>query len=93
VPVLINYSVGKKRFEKKPDEGDLDLIERIEGGRIPYWYPTDELPEGYNTEQPKKSHGVTHVHQFYTMRNLWILGAICSISEPRRQIQQYANLP
>jgi hypothetical protein len=30
--VLINYSVGKKRFEKKPDEGDLDLIERIERG-------------------------------------------------------------
>ncbi len=73
VPVLINYSVGKKRFEKKPDEGDLDLIERIEGGRIPYWYPTDELPEGYNTEQPKRSHGVTHVHQFYSKRNLTLL--------------------
>ncbi|WP_214083939.1 DNA methyltransferase [Methanoculleus sp.] len=76
VPVLINYSVGKKRFEKVSDEGDLDLIRQIEGGRIPYWYPTDELPEGYNTEQPKKSHGVTHVHQFYTKRNLWILGAL-----------------
>ncbi|HON41227.1 MAG TPA: DNA methyltransferase, partial [Methanoculleus sp.] len=44
VPVLINYSVGKKRFEKVPDENDLALIQRIEGGRIPYWYPTDELP-------------------------------------------------
>jgi len=28
VPVLINYSVGKKRFEKKPDEFDLALIEK-----------------------------------------------------------------
>jgi len=75
VPVLINYSVGKKRFEKVPDEGDLALIRCIEEGRIPYWYPTDELPEGYNTEQPKKSHGVTHVHQFYTKRNLWVLAS------------------
>jgi predicted RNA-binding Zn-ribbon protein involved in translation (DUF1610 family) len=76
VPVLINYSVGKKRFEKVPDENDLALIQRIEGGRIPYWYPTDRMPDGYNTEQPKKSHGVTHVHQFYTKRNLWVLAAI-----------------
>jgi len=73
VPVLINYSVGKKRFEKMPDEGDLDLLDRIEMKAIPYWHPTDELPEGYNTEQPKKSHGVTHVHQFYSKRNLLLL--------------------
>ena len=30
VPVLINYSVGKKRFEKQPDAFDLALIEKIE---------------------------------------------------------------
>lgn len=72
VPVLINYSVGKKRFEKKPDEFDLALIEKINNMEIPYWYPTDELPNGYNTEQPKRSHGITHVHQFYTRRNLYV---------------------
>jgi len=76
VPVLINYSVGKKRFEKKPDEFDLALIEKINNMEIPYWYPTDELPNGYNTEQPKRSHGITHVHQFYTRRNLAVLAAI-----------------
>ena len=79
VPVLINYSVGKKRFEKVPDEGDLDLIQRIEMKAIPYWYPTDELPDGYNTEQPKKSHGVTHVHQFYYKRPLYLLSKIFSV--------------
>ena len=26
VPVLINYSVGNKRFEKRPDKADLALI-------------------------------------------------------------------
>lgn len=73
VPVLINYSVGRKRYEKKPDRYDLELLKKIEEMDIPYWYPTDRMPEGYNTEQPKKSHGITHVHHFYTRRNLYIL--------------------
>jgi predicted RNA-binding Zn-ribbon protein involved in translation (DUF1610 family) len=30
VPVLINYSVGGKRYEKKPDEYDLELIRKID---------------------------------------------------------------
>lgn len=75
VPVLINYSVGKQRLEKKPDAFDLALIEKIEQLEIPYWFPTNRMPEGYNTEQPKISHGITHVHHFYTKRNLWVLGA------------------
>jgi len=73
VPVLINYSAGKKRFEKAPDENDLILIKKIEGGAIPYWFPINRMPEGYNTKQPEKSHGITHVHHFYAKRNLWIL--------------------
>jgi DNA modification methylase len=76
VPVLINYSAGKKRFEKTPDEYDLALIEKINNMEIPYWYPTDELPNGYNTEQPKRSHGITHVHQFYTKRCLAYLSCM-----------------
>jgi DNA modification methylase/predicted RNA-binding Zn-ribbon protein involved in translation (DUF1610 family) len=75
VPVLINYSFGGRRFEKTPDAFDLALIEKIEELDIPYWFPTDRMPEGYNTEQPKVSHGLTHVHHFYTKRNLWVLGA------------------
>lgn len=76
VPVLINYSVGKKRFEKTPDKYDLALIEKINNMEIPYWYPIDKLPKGYNTEQPKRTHGITHVHQFYTRRNLAVISKI-----------------
>ena len=76
VPVLINYSVGKKRFEKVPDAFDLVLIERIENSEIPYWFPTEHLPNGYNTKQPMRSHGITHVHHFYTKRNLWVLAVV-----------------
>jgi len=75
VPVLINYSVGRKRYEKEPDQFDLDLLKKIEESVIPYWFPTDRMPEGYNTEQPKRSHGITHVHHFYTKRNIWVLAS------------------
>ncbi len=52
VPVLINYSVGKKRYDKTPDAFDLALIEKIESSDIPYWFPTDKLPEGEKTRDP-----------------------------------------
>ncbi|MCL6590795.1 MAG: site-specific DNA-methyltransferase [Firmicutes bacterium] len=76
VPVLIIYNIDSKRYEKIPDEFDFKLIEEIESRRIPCWFPTDEMPEGYNTEQPKISHGITHANHFYTKRNLWTLGVL-----------------
>src|SRR5690606_3907494 len=75
VPVLINYSVGKKRFEKTPDAFDLALIEKIEELDIPYWFPTDRMPEGEESRR-NDDIGLTHVHHFYTKRNLWALGAL-----------------
>ena len=79
VPVRINYSVGKKRFEKVPDEEDLETLRRISEYKIKADYPVDELPYGYNTEQPKHSHGLTNVHHFYTKRNLITLAAFYNI--------------
>lgn len=76
VPVMTNYSYGGDRFDKKPDEDDLALLEKIESMDVPYRYPCYELPVGYNTEQPKKSHGFNYVHQFYTKRNLIVLSYI-----------------
>lgn len=76
VPVRINYTYGRKRFSKKPDENDLAIIGKIETMEIPYWYPTDELPVGYNTEQPVRSHGVTNIHYFFTKRVLYELSFV-----------------
>ncbi len=69
-PVLILYDYDGKRHEKIPDKEDLALIEQIEQFDIHDWYPTVEVPLGFNTEQPKRSHGLTHVHHFFTKRNL-----------------------
>ncbi len=75
IPVIINYSMGKKRFEKKPDSYDMEIIGRIENSDIPYWYPMDPIPKGDKTVEPLRI-GITHVHHFYTKRNLWVLAAI-----------------
>ena len=74
VPVLITYSADGKRFEKIPDEADLALIDRIEGSEIPYWFPTDRMMEGQETRRNDPI-GITHVHHFYTRRNLWVLAS------------------
>jgi hypothetical protein len=34
------------------------------------------MPNGYNTNQPKKSHNFTHIHHFYTKRNIYILSKL-----------------
>ena len=77
VPALISYSLGKKRFEKIPDEADFALIKKIEEDEIPYKFPVDKIPKGDKTSDPFGV-GITHVHQFYTKRNLWILSKLYS---------------
>lgn len=74
VPVLINYTVGERRYEKAPDTFDIALIDKIEQLDIPYWFPTDRMTEGEESRR-NDDIGLTHVHHFYTKRNLWVLGA------------------
>jgi DNA modification methylase len=77
IPVLIDYSIGKKRYKKKPDEKDLILLDEIINKSIPYWYPNelmmfkegnwgDYWRSGYHT-------GYKRISDFYTKRSLWSL--------------------
>ena len=75
VPVLINYKVGSKRYEKKPDLEDLKLIDKINSFKIDSWIPTDRMPEGGETRRNDPS-GVTNIHDFYSRRNLVALSLI-----------------
>jgi len=75
-PVLIKYNVGKKSFEKTPDEDDIEILKKIDEMDIPYWIPSDEIPIGFNTQQPIRSHGFTHIHHFFTKRTLIILSFV-----------------
>lgn len=77
-PVRISYSIGGSRFEKRPDENDLLNIDKTENMQIPHWFPVSPLPNGFNTSQPIRSHGITHLHHFYSNRNLCALASYLS---------------
>jgi len=68
-PALINYSVGKKTFEKAPGTDDVALLDRIAGLPLPNEVPTVAFPidEMYHGSRlaPK---GFTHVHHLFLPR-------------------------
>jgi len=78
VPVLINYSIEgvRERQEKVPDQQDLDLIAKASELTDGIWHPSNELPDGYNTRQPIRSHGMKRICDFYTARNLYALSKV-----------------
>ena len=77
IPVLIHYTVAKKRFEKKPDRHDLAVLQKIDAMTFPKTVSAvkvnfqdqpwgDLFRAGYHA-------GVTHAHHFFTKRNLLAL--------------------
>lgn len=78
--VLINYSVGKKRYEKRPDVHDLTLIRQIEERDIPYWFPSNPMMskgiQWGDTWRAGYHAGISHVHHFFTRCNLWCLATL-----------------
>ncbi|MDQ0163328.1 DNA methyltransferase [Aeribacillus alveayuensis] len=87
VPVLINYTYGKQRFDKKPDEFDFELFMRIKEMKISTWYPTNGLKNGDKTVEPRRI-GLEYVHQFYSKRNL----AVISLFLAKVKNSKYKNL-
>ncbi|MFC1930695.1 DNA methyltransferase [Chloroflexota bacterium] len=82
VPVLINYSLGRKRFEKFPDKYDHEILNKIDQLMIPYWFPTNEMmhkgERWGDTWRAGVHFGISNVHHFYTKRNMWLLAALYS---------------
>lgn len=74
VPVLISYFVNGKKYKKTPTEHDYAVIEQINKMQSPHWFPTYQIPKGDKTNDPF-SVGITHVHHFYTKRNLVCLAS------------------
>lgn len=73
--VQINYSVGRKRFERTLVKFDYDVIQKIEEEKITGFFPVDRMMEGKESRRNDKF-GLTHVHHFYTRRNLMILSEL-----------------
>lgn len=75
VPAVINYTFDRKSYEKTPDAFDIALIDKIDELAVPYWFPTNSIEKGDKTGEPLRL-GITHVHHFYTSRNISTLASI-----------------
>ena len=68
-PVLINYSLGNRRFEKRLDSHDHDLMERGNKLPLPAELPMNEFPFENMWEAPRlRSRGITAVHHLFLGR-------------------------
>lgn len=79
-PVEITYNYLNKTFRKCPDNYDLELINKIETIDIDDWFPTTPFMgkgEKWGDTWRSGVHlGMTHVHHFYTKRNLIFLSKL-----------------
>lgn len=74
MPVRISYTYNGQRYEKKPDENDVRLLEKIDNMNNKYWIPTDRMPEGKESRRNDK-YGITNVNHFFSIRALQALAA------------------
>lgn len=79
---LISYKVGKQRYEKKPDDYDLQIIKRIQQLPFPQEIPTSRMmhaPESDDCWGDKWRAGTasfTHVHHLFLLRPTHALAAL-----------------
>lgn len=83
VPVSIGYrccGAGLQENMAVPTDEDLALLQRIERDGLPddLWYPTEPIPDGVNTRQPRAA-GITSVDRMYTPRALWAMAHLWEI--------------
>lgn len=82
VPVLINYSINRSRFEKQPDEFDLEVLRRIEQTEITDWYPSTRMIAGSESRR-NDIIGMTHVHHFFTHRTLAVMSRLMKFARDK----------
>ena len=70
-------------MEKPLNEDDLNLLDKIEKSKIPYWVPIKKIEKGDKTPETLRI-GLTHQNHLYQMRNLWILSSILSKTNHRQ---------
>ena len=77
LPSLVKYTVGGKRADKKPDEFDLALIEKIKNSETTHWFPINKIPIGEKTVETHRV-GLTNQNHMYSERNLQVLSRLYS---------------
>lgn len=76
-PVSIRYSIGKVVHEKKPDQFDLDLLQRISAMPMPSALPSDVLPDMQMGRVGRmKTANVQSIPKFFLPRSAQTLAAM-----------------
>ena len=77
-PVLMVYSSGEATYEKKVDEEDLIVLERIAQLSLPPEAPIDPIPPMHMTHQRARmeNFGIAHTHHFFLPRAAHALAAM-----------------
>ncbi len=78
IPVLINYRTAgsKKQLDKTPDTNDIALIRKIQSLDVSGFPLPIRMIDGEKTNGPLSSHGISHVHHYFTKRNMHIIAAL-----------------
>ena len=79
VPVLIEYHVGRRSYQKTPDATDLETLRTIEKNIPPHYVPIPKLmfrTMAWGDLQRGYHEGITHAHHFYFERTLWALSEL-----------------
>lgn len=67
--VRINYSIGSKRYVKKPDKCDIERLEAANNTPINGGIPLEKWFDGDKTKEPI-NRGYSYVHQLFTPNSL-----------------------
>jgi DNA modification methylase len=82
VPVTINYKVGKKTYNKKPDSNDLEVIKSISASPLSKFIPRTKLPDMQMMRVGRmKPTKITFIHQFFLPRSAQIMAKFWEYSQ------------
>ncbi len=82
VPVLIKYSSGRRSFEKRPDQADIEVIRKAESLGPPEALPKHALPDCQMTRVGRmKTTNTKSVHHMYFPREAHVLAALWHLAQ------------
>ncbi len=83
-PEWVYGTTGRKHWSRPADAGDAALLARIREAKIPESVPRVAIPWG-DLHRRGYHHGITHLHHFYTRRNLVVFGRLWERAEGCRK--------
>jgi len=91
-PSLIIYSVEGSRYQKSPDEHDLQVLKQISSMEPPADVPKMEIPPMHMTHERARMDysGITHIHHFFLPRALHVMAALWrkASSQPDARVRE-----